>query len=109
MKTLPLILLLITALKGNANNYYLFTDTKESTGKLPVKDEVTWIINDKTISLITETQDVVYSYHRSETIQGLLTDYDKYYLENGNCIYIDRQTMNVIFCTETEQYLFRIN
>lgn len=108
MKKLLIILLLTTA-TAQAKPLFLFTDTKQSSGQLPIQDQVTWIFEEKSISLITETQDVKYSVLRHEKVQGLITTYNKYYLENGYAIYVNTETLEVIFTTETSQYLFRVN
>lgn len=108
MKKLLLILLLTTA-TAQAKQFYLFTDTKQESGQLPIQDDVTWIFEEKSISLITETQDVKYTVLRHEKVSGLITAYNKYYLENGYAIYVNTETLEVIFTTETSQYLFRTN
>lgn len=109
MKKLLILILISLALSGKGNELYLFTDTKQENGQLPIQDAVTWKFNDKSISLITETQDVIYTVFRHEKVQGLITTYNKYYLENGYAIYVNTQTLDVIFTTETSQYIFKIN
>lgn len=109
MKKLLILILISLALSGKGNETYLFTDTKEKSGQLPIQDAVKWIFEEKSISLITETQDIKYTVLRHEKVQGLIATYNKYYLENGNAIYVNTETLEVIFTTETSQYLFRVN
>lgn len=117
MKTLPLILLLITTLKGNANNYYLFTDTqKEAQDSVKKYNPATWNFDfeKSTITVQTETEDAIFTfseYQKVESIEDGIV-FDKYLLDTGGAIYVDndiksKQFLQVIYCKEGKQFVFR--
>lgn len=108
MKKLILIILIALAFSGKGNETYLFTDTKTDLTGISIHDPVTWIFSkDNTLlTLKTEMQDVTYNITRVQTIESITGNYTKYSLDNGSAVYVHSETLEVIFCTESNQYIF---
>ncbi len=108
MKKLLILILIALALSGKGNEKYLFTDTKTDLNGNLTADPVTWIFdtNDKQLTLITETQDVIYNIIRVQLIESIVGYYKKYSLDNGSAVYIHSESLDVIFCTSTGHYIF---
>lgn len=109
MKTI-LTILLLAATTVQAENYYLFTDTKTDLNGNLTADPVTWIFdtNDKQLTLKTETQDVIYSICKVQKIESITGYYKKYSLSNGCAVYVHSDSLDVIFCTDSAQYYFTV-
>jgi hypothetical protein len=98
MKTLILNLALIFCLALNAKEKIIITSTKESSTS-KIKDKVTWVFNSpaNTISLYTETQNVLYKVINYEVDKEDQFTYYQYALENGAWITVKYLTEGLIF------------
>ena len=108
MKKLILIILIALAFSGKGNETYLFTDTKTDLNGEKIADSVTWIFSkgNTLLTLKTETQDVSYNIYKVQRIESITGYYTKYSLDNGSAVYVYSETLEVIFCTESNQYIF---
>lgn len=110
MKKLLLSILISTVLNAQANDKYLFTDTKTDLNGILSEEAITWIFNtnDKQLTLKTETQDVFYNITEVKKIETIFGYYKKYSLDNGSAVYVNSETLEVIFCTDNGQYIFAV-
>lgn len=103
MKKLSFIILFFIFTQAHANQYYLFTNnTDRHTENVQrdtqtIADSVTWLFDTdkKTITIFSEIEDIELNYKLDTTIQKSI--FDKYIIDNGSIIYVDKETLTVIY------------
>jgi len=103
-KVILAMLLMYTLTAVKANNTYLFTDTKTDRNGYAIDESITWIFNedDSELMLITETEDVFFNIYGIEVVEENVM---RYILDNAT-LYINSETLEIIFCTDENQYIF---
>ena len=105
MKKLIIIISIIFCIQNaHANKYYLFTDTKTDINGYTIDESITWIFNESEseLILITETEDVFFNIYGIEVVGENVM---RYILDNAT-LYINSETLEIIFCTNENQYVF---
>ena len=89
---------------AHANKYYLFTDTKTDINGYTIDESITWIFNESEseLILITETEDVFFNIYGIEVVDENVM---RYILDDAT-LYINSETLEIIFCTNENQYVF---
>ena len=112
MKKLSFIIMLFISTHIQANQYYLFTNnTARHTENVQrdtqtIADSVTWLFDTdkKTITIFSEIEDIELNYKLDTTIQKSI--FDKYIIDNGSIIYVDKETLTVIYVINKRQFIF---
>ena len=112
MKKLSFIIMLFLSTQIHANQYYLFTNnTSKYTENVQrdtqtIADSVTWLFDTdkKTITIFSEIEDIELNYKLDTTIQKSI--FDKYIIDNGSIIYVDKETLTVIYVVNKRQFIF---
>ena len=100
-KLIFLALILCAAIATNAGNTYIFTETRQS-----IYDPVTWIFNEieQSILIKSETEDVILCYNGQERTEN--DTINRYFLSDGNCIEVDRETLEIRYIISGKVFLF---
>ena len=90
------------------DNAYLFTENTQTEGQATPQD-VTWNIDQKSglIYVVKSDEFTTIPFVRKEVVTGLDTEFNKYILESGGALYVDRNTNDVILCKGDKQYFYK--
>jgi ABC-type tungstate transport system permease subunit len=105
MKKIIIIISIFFCIQNaHANKYYLFTDTKTDINGYTIDESITWIFNESEseLILITETEDVFFNIYGIEVVDENVM---RYILDDAT-LYINSETLEIIFCTNENQYVF---